>query len=30
VVQTRAIIGIADVHSRPLPYRIESFENLDG
>jgi hypothetical protein len=30
VVQTRAIIGIADVHPRPLPYGIESFENLDG
>ena len=29
VVQARAVIGIADIHARPLAHRIEALEDLD-
>ena len=30
VVQARAVIGVADIHARPLADGIQAFENLDG
>jgi hypothetical protein len=29
VVQARAIVGVADVHSRALPHRIKSLQDFD-
>ena len=30
MVQARAIVGIADIHPRPLAHRFQALENLDG
>ena len=30
VMQTGPVVGIADVHARPLPHRLEPFEHLDA
>ena len=30
VVQTGAVVGIADVHARALTYGVQAFEYLDG
>ena len=30
VVQARAVVGVADVHPRPLAHRLQALENLDG
>ena len=30
VVQARAVVGIADIHPRPLAHRLQALENLDG
>jgi hypothetical protein len=30
VVQARAVVGVADIHARPLAHRIEALEHLDG
>ena len=30
VMQARAVVGIADIHARPLADRIQALENLDG
>ena len=30
VVQTRAVVGVADVHARSLAHRIETPQDLDG
>ena len=30
VVQARPVIGVADIHARPLAHRIQALENLDG
>ena len=29
VMQARAVIGVADVHPRPLAHRVEALEDLD-
>jgi len=29
VVQPRTVIGITDVHARPLTHRVEAFQHLD-
>ena len=29
VMQARAVIGVADIHARPLAHRIEAFQDLD-
>ena len=30
VVQARAVVGVADIHPRPLAHRFQALENLDG
>ncbi len=30
VMQARAVVGIADIHARPLADRVQALENLDG
>ena len=30
VVETRPVVRVSDVHSRPLPNRFQAFQNLDG
>ncbi len=30
VVQARAVVGVADIHARPLAHGIEAFQHLDG
>ena len=30
VVQARAVIGVADIHARPLAHGLQALENLDG
>ena len=30
VVQARAVVGVADIHPRPLAHRFQAFENHDG
>ncbi len=30
MMQARAVIGIANIHARPLAHRLQPFENLDG
>ena len=30
VVQARAVVGVADIHARPLADGIQALENLDG
>ncbi len=30
VVQARTVVGIANIHARPLAHRIEALENLDA
>ncbi len=30
VVQARAVVGVADVHARPLAHRVEALEHLDA
>ena len=30
VVQARAVIGVADIHARPLAHGIEAFQHFDG
>ena len=29
VVQARAVVGVADIHARPLAHRVEALEDLD-
>ncbi len=29
VVQARSVVGVADIHARPLAHGVESFEHLD-
>ena len=29
VVQARAVVGVADIHARPLAHGIEAFQHLD-
>jgi hypothetical protein len=29
VVQARAVVGVADIHPRPLAHGVEALENLD-
>ena len=30
VVQARAVVGVADIHARPLADRVEALQDLDG
>ncbi len=30
VMETRAVVGVADVHARPLAHRVEALEDLDA
>ena len=30
VVEARAVVGVADVHARPLAHRVEALEDLDA
>ena len=30
VVEARAVVGVADIHSGPLADRVEAFQHLDG
>jgi UDP-N-acetylenolpyruvoylglucosamine reductase len=30
VVQAGAVIGVADIHARPLAHGLQALENLDG
>ena len=30
VVKARSVVGIADIHARPLAHRVEALEHLDA